>query len=60
MKTERRYEILNALPAYGPMYISISDDGEPYYTEGYVVKFKKRNGEEWVANFKPGWSCKYP
>jgi len=56
MATEKRYEILKGLPAYGPMYIPVSDNEEPFYSEGYVVKFKKPDGEEWVANFRPGWT----
>lgn len=56
MTKENRYEILNGLPPYGPMYIPITTDEEPYYSEGYVVRFKKSDGEEWVANFRPGWT----
>lgn len=56
MKTEKQYEVLNGLPPYGEMYIPISVDKEPFYSEGYVVKFKKSNGEEWIANFRPGWT----
>ncbi|TKB97412.1 hypothetical protein [Pedobacter cryotolerans] len=52
----KRFEILNSLPAYGPMYISITADGEPYYSEGFVVRFFKADGTNWVANFKPGWT----
>lgn len=59
MTSEKRYEILNGLPPYGPMYIPISADEEPFYSEGYVVKFKKSDGEEWVANFRPGWTNFY-
>jgi hypothetical protein len=53
---EKRFEILDGLPPYGPMYIPISIDEEPFVSEGYVVKFYKSNGEDWVANFKPGWT----
>lgn len=56
MTTDNRYEKLTGLPPYGPMYIPISVDGEPFFSEGYVVKFKKSDGEEWVANFRPGWT----
>jgi len=56
MIKEKRYELLNGLPPYGPMYIPISADEEPFYSEGYLVKFKKSNGEEWIANFRPGWT----
>ncbi len=52
-----KYEILDSLPAYGPMYVPVSDDGEPYYSDnGYVVRFHKQDGSNWVANFKPGWT----
>ena len=50
----KRYEILKGLPSYGPMYIPISEDGIPFYYEGFVVKFYKNNGTNWVANFKCG------
>jgi hypothetical protein len=53
---KKRYEILNSLPNYGPMYIPITDNGEPFYSEGFAVRFCKINGEEWVANFQPGWT----
>ena len=54
MENPKRYEILDALPAYGPMYIPVSADGKPFYSQGFVVKFIKSDGSEWVANFKPG------
>lgn len=38
------------------MYISISEDGQPFYSEGFVVRFYKSDKTEWVANFKPGWT----
>lgn len=56
MKTEKQYEILNSLPAYGPMYISITHTNEPFYSEGFVVRFYKSDGTEWVANFQLGWT----
>jgi hypothetical protein len=52
----KRYEILESLPSYGPMYIPVTENGEPYYSEGFVVKFYKTDGTMWVANFKPGWT----
>ena len=52
----KQYEILKSLPAYGPMYISISDDEEQFFSEGFVVRFFKNDQTEWVANFKPGWT----
>lgn len=54
MEKGRRYEILESLPTYGPMYIPVAENDEPYYSEGFVVKFFKSDGTEWVANFKPG------
>ena len=51
----KSYEILGSLPAYGPMHISITKDGSPFYSEGVVVRFFKVDGTEWVANFQPGW-----
>jgi hypothetical protein len=56
MKTLKRYEILQSLPTYGPMYIPVTEDGTPYYSEGFPVRFIRKNGTEWVANFKPGWT----
>ena len=55
MEEKKKYEILNSLPAYGPMYIPISESGEQFASEGYVVKFFKDDGTEWVANFATGW-----
>lgn len=51
-----RYEILDSLPAYGPMYIPVSNSGDKFYSEGYVVRFFKDDGTEWVANFNDGWT----
>ncbi|WP_216680569.1 hypothetical protein [Hymenobacter siberiensis] len=52
----KRYEILEALPTYGPMYIPVTESGEPFYSEGFAVRFFKTDGSEWVANFQPGWT----
>lgn len=38
------------------MYVPVTDTGEPFYSEGFVVRFYKADGLEWVANFQPGWS----
>jgi hypothetical protein len=51
-----KFEILEYLPAYGPMYVSVSDDGINDYSEGFVVKFYKSDGTNWIANFKQGWT----
>nr|WP_315142720.1 hypothetical protein [uncultured Flavobacterium sp.] len=56
MKENKRYEILQSLPAYGPMYISISENDETFYSEGLAVRFFKSDGTDWVANFKLGWT----
>ncbi|RYE54520.1 MAG: hypothetical protein EOP48_12135, partial [Sphingobacteriales bacterium] len=56
MHEQRRYEVLDGLPTYGPMYVPVSESGEPFYSEGCVVRFFKSDGREWVANFKPGWT----
>jgi len=53
---EKRFEILEGLPPYGPMYIAITENDEPYVSEGFVVRFYKSDGSNWVANFKPGWT----
>ncbi len=47
----KRYEILAGLPAYGPMYKSIPNSGKNIYSEGFVVRFFKDDGTDWVANF---------
>lgn len=57
MTEKKRYAILDSLPAYGPMYIPVTDDDEPFYSEGFAVRFYKSDGTEWVANFKPGWTA---
>lgn len=54
MSERKRYEQLESLPAYGPMYIPVNDDGEPFYSEGLVIRFYRQNRKDWVANFKPG------
>lgn len=54
-----QFEILKGLPPYGPMYIPINTDGEGFFSEGFVVKFYTKDGTNWVANFKPGWTNYY-
>lgn len=44
------------MPTYGPMYVPITDNGEPFYSEGFPVRFYKLDQTEWVANFQPGWT----
>ena len=53
---DNRYEILESLPTYGPMYIPVTGDDEPYYSQGLTVRFYKDDKSDWVANFKPGWT----
>ena len=53
---EKRYEILDGLPAYGPMYVPVSQEDIPFFYEGFVVRFYQSNGEVWVANFDKGWT----
>ena len=38
------------------MYISVADNDESFYSEGFAVRFFKSDGTDWVANFKPGWT----
>ena len=52
----KRYEILEHLPPYGPMYIPVTGDDEPFFSEGFVIRFFKNDGTDWVANFMPGWT----
>lgn len=56
----KRFEILNSLPAYGPLYVPISESGELFFSEGFIVRFLKKDASKWVANFKPVtvMSCK--
>ena len=56
MTATKRYEILDHLPAYGPMYIPVTEDDEPYFSEGFPIRFYKSDGSSWIANFKPGWT----
>src|SRR5436190_13065877 len=56
MQQQKRYDILDGLPSYGPMYVPVSESGEQFSFEGFVVRFYKSDGSEWVANFRPGWT----
>ncbi|MFZ4398744.1 MAG: hypothetical protein ACOYO1_01825 [Bacteroidales bacterium] len=56
MTETKKYEILEALPTYGPMYIPVTENNEAFYSEGFPVRFYKSDETCWVANFKPGWS----
>ena len=37
------------------MYIPISESGEQFFSEGFVIKFTKDDNTTWVANFASGW-----
>ena len=38
------------------MYIPVTDNDEPFYSEGFAVRFYQTDGRQWVANFQPGWT----
>ena len=38
------------------MYVPVSESGEPFYSEGFAVRFFRTDGTDWVANFQPGWT----
>ncbi|MBO9564955.1 MAG: hypothetical protein J7621_19420 [Niastella sp.] len=50
----QRYQILAGLPSYGPMYVPVSPDGIPFYSEGFVVQFFNSDGTSWIGNFQRG------
>lgn len=54
MNIRPSFEILDSLPAYGPMYISITHDDDGFYSEGFVIRFFKSDDTDWIANFQPG------
>lgn len=56
MMEVKRYDILESLPTYGPMYIPVTESGEPFYSAGVAIRFYKADGTDWVANFQPGWT----
>ncbi|MXN89704.1 hypothetical protein GR160_00555 [Flavobacterium sp. Sd200] len=51
-----KFEILKSLPSTGPMYVSVSEENTFYsdFSEGFVVRFYKKDGSEWVANIQRG------
>jgi hypothetical protein len=57
VNTDSKFQILDALPTYGPMYVSVTDNNQPYFSQGFAVRFNKHDGSTWVANFKPGWTA---
>lgn len=46
------FEILDHLPAYGPMWIPIGNS--KLTSDGFVVRFNKDDGSSWVGNFDLG------
>ncbi|MNS52383.1 hypothetical protein D3C72_850960 [compost metagenome] len=54
MNAIKHYELLKSLPAYGPMHIAFSNNGQPFYSEGVAIRFYKKDGTDWVGNFAPG------
>jgi len=38
------------------MYIPVTEDGRPFYSEGVAVRFYQEDGTDWVANFEAGWT----
>lgn len=48
--------MLSSLPSQGSMYVSVTNNGESFYSEGLPVRFYKADGTEWIANFQPGWT----
>ncbi|WP_341843134.1 hypothetical protein [Chitinophaga caseinilytica] len=51
-----RFEILASLPVYGPMYIPVTESKNGFSSEGFVVRFHRVDGTDWVANFEKGWT----
>ncbi len=54
MQASNKYEVLEGLPPYGPMYVPVSENNEQFYSEGFVVRFTKSDGTDWIGNFKTG------
>lgn len=38
------------------MYIPVTKNDQPLYSEGFPVRFFKADGTDWVANFELGWT----
>ena len=54
---KERFKILKGLPAYGPMYVPVTQVEKPYispYSEGLVIRFFKSDRTSWIANFNLG------
>ena len=59
MNNTKSFEILESLPTYGPMHISVTENNEPYFSVGFPIRFYKTDKTNWVANFEPGWTKLY-
>jgi len=55
MTNSARWEVLDGLPAYGPMAEPFSATGQGTHREGLVVRFFPPTGS-WVGNFQRGLS----
>ena len=49
-----RFEILPALPIYGPHAVAFTETGKGTHREGLVVRVWNSHGTDWVGNFQPG------
>ena len=45
-----KFAVLDSLPAYGVMYVPITPFNVNAYSEGFVIRFFKNDGTNWVAN----------
>ena len=59
MKNTKSFEILDSLPTYGPMHMSVTENNESYFSVGFPIRFYKTGKTNWVANFEPGWTKLY-
>jgi hypothetical protein len=48
------FEELPGLPAVGPLPEQFARSGRPTHSEGYVVRFVRDDGTDWVGNFQRG------
>jgi len=55
MTNSARWEVLDGLPAYGPMSEPFSTTGQGMHREGLVDRFFPPTGS-WVGNFQRGLS----
>jgi hypothetical protein len=50
------FEVLSGLPPYGDLPEAFTATGQGRHREGYVVKFRPKEGVAWVGNFQRGLS----